>query len=349
MSPTSTMLSLLVLIALLRLATAQSFIILDTGLYQSGTSALQSPTSLRRLPQDGSNSTTLAQFTAASTANSAPTGAHALAYSPSSALLFSATSQGLISTKLDGSGASNILSDNNAKQIPGLTVAEKEQKIYYSDPSTTSIKKADFNGTNTELVRNVSQGTDFYATGLVVDEARGWIYWSATSSTNSDRGSIFRAALNGTGDAQLLVSGISAVPGQLRIVVDSLYWLENTPSATSIKYLDRFISQLPPTPTTTSFIPVPTGVLISSSQSSLFSVVNDAGEVQKLAVSSFYVYRDDFNHTVWLVAKSVGRNVFAMLVEVVWRGSGGSRGPVFKVLSQGVATLGVPVGLEYVR
>ena len=342
------MLSLLPLVALLPLATAQSFIILDTGLDQSSTSTLQWPTSLRRLPQDGSNSTVLAQFNVDANATvSSPIGAHALAYLPSSSFLFSATGQGVIRTKLDGSDATTIL-NNESNQIPSLTVAEKGQKIYYSDPSTLSIQKVDFNGANTELVRNVSQGTDLHASGLVVDEARGWIYWSAASISNDKAGSIFRAALNGTGDIQLLVSGISAAPGQLRIVVDSFYWLENTASTTSIKYLDRYISQLPTTQTT-PFTPVPTGVLISSSQSPLFSVVNDVDEVQKMAISSFFVYRDDFNQTVWFVMKNVGRNVFASLVEVVWRGSGGSRGPVFKVLSSNIGALGVPVGLEYVR
>jgi len=345
------MLSLLPLIVLLRLATAQSFIVLDTGLGQSSTSTLQSLTSLRRLAKDGSNSTTLTLFN--SEANTSPIGAQALTYSSSSSFLFSATGQGVIRTKLDGSNATTILNKNDSNQIPSLTVAEKEQKIYYSDPTTLSIQKADFNGANIELVRNVFQGIGLHATGLVLDEARSWIYWTATSrsdnhNNNNGASSLFRAALNGTGNTQLLVSGISAAPGQLRIVVDSLYWLENSASTTSIKYLDRYISQLPATQTT-PFTPVPTGVLITSSQSSLFSAVNDAGEVQKLAISSFYVYRDDFNQTVWFVAKSVGKNVYAMLVEVVWRGSGGSRGPVFKVLSQGIEALGVPVGLEYAR
>ena len=165
------MLSLLPLLALLRLATAQSFIVLNTGLGQSSTSTLQSPISLRRLAQDGSNSTTLTLFNAE--ANTSHIGAQALTYSPSATFLFSATGQGVIRTKLDGSDATTILNDNDSNQIPGLTVAEKEQKIYYSDPTTFSIQKADFSGANTELVRNVSQGTDFHATGLVVDEARG--------------------------------------------------------------------------------------------------------------------------------------------------------------------------------
>ncbi|CAA9962045.1 hypothetical protein PTMSG1_05422 [Pyrenophora teres f. maculata] len=346
------MLSLLPLIGLLRLATSQSFIVLDNGQSQSSTSTLQWPTSLRRLAQDGSNTTTLTQFNAE--VNTSPIGAQALAYSPSSTFLFSATGKGIIRTNLDGSSSTTILPNPNPNQTPSLTVAETEQRIYYSDPSTFSIQKTDFNGANTQLVRNVSQGTDLHATGVVVDEARGWIYWTAASSSDNNNngatasGSLFRAALSGTGDAQLLVNRINAIPGQLRIVVESLFWLENTASATSIKYLDRYISQLPATPTA-PFKSVPTGVLISSSQSPLFSVVNDGGEVQKFAISSFYVYRDGFNQTVWFVAKSVGKGVFSVLVEVVWRGSGGSRGPVFKVLSQGVGALGVPVGLEYVR
>ncbi|KAI2483285.1 hypothetical protein Ptr902_05602 [Pyrenophora tritici-repentis] len=227
------MLSLVPLIGLLRLATAQSFIVLDTGLSQSSTSILQWPTSLRRLAQGRSNNTTLTQFKAE--ANTSPIGAQALAYSPSFTFLFSATGQGIIRTSLDCSSSSTILSSN---QIPSLTIAETEQKTYYSDPSTFSIQKADFNGETTQLVRNIAQGTNLHATGIVVDKARGWIYWTAASSSNNNgataTGSLFRAALNGTDNAQLLVNGITAAPGQLRIVVDSLFWLENTASTTNI-------------------------------------------------------------------------------------------------------------------
>jgi hypothetical protein len=205
----------------------------------------------------------------------------------------------------------------------------------------------------------VSQGLDysidpsytpanFYPGGIVVDEARSWLYWSAVRG--DDDGSIRRAPMNGEGEEQILASGID-MPGQIRIKGNSLYWAERgrwSSSPTAIKYLDRYLSQLPSTPTTPN-TPVPTGTLISSSQSPLFFENDATGQRQALGIQSFVAYDDGFELTVWLVVESSVRTMFGKLVQVNWRGSGGSRGPVFNILNGDTKDVGVPVGLEYVR
>jgi hypothetical protein len=346
-------------------ASIDSLIILDTGVGHRSTPVPRWPTSLRSLTTHGTNATTLMQFGAASNATNVnePIGAYALAYSSSTSFLFSATGQGIIRTNVDGSDARVILyeniKDSSDSQIFSVTVAEEEKKIYYGTFYSGMIKKADFDGGNIEVVRNISQGLDytidpsytpanFYAGGIVVDEARGWLYWSAVRG--DDDGSIRRAPLDGTGEEQILVSGIN-MPGQLRINGDNFYWAERgrwSTSPTAIKYLNRYLSQLPATPSTPN-TPVPTGTLISSEQSPLFFENDSTGETQTLGIQSFVAYDNGVELTVWLVVESSGRTMFGKLVQVDWRGSGGSRGPVFDVLNEDTKDVGVPIGLEYVR
>jgi hypothetical protein len=368
------MLRLFVLFTSLRLTFAlpspqaaplDSLIILDTGVGHRSTPVSRWPTSLRSLTTYGTNATTLTQFGAASNATSAnePISAYTLAYSPSTSFLFSATGQGIIRTNVDGSDARVILyeniEDSSDSQIFSITVAEEEKKIYYGTFYSGLIKKADFDGGKVEVVRNISQGLDhtigpsyipanFYAGGIVVDEARGWLYWSAVRG--DDDGSIRRAPLDGKDEEQILVSGIN-MPGQLRINGEHFYWAERgrwSTSPTAIKYLDRFLSQLPATPTTPK-TPVPTGTLVSSEQSSLFFENDYTGERQTLGIQSFVAYDNGVELTVWFVVESSGRTMFGKLVQVNWRGSGGSRGPVFEILNEDTKEVGVPIGLEYVR
>jgi len=93
---------------------------------------------------------------------------------------------------------------------------------------------------------------------------------------------------------------------------------------------------------------MPTGTLISSSQSPLFFENDSTGEKQTLAITSFVVCRNEVEQKVWFVVNSAGRTVFGKLVEVVWRGSGEGRGPIFEVLNDNTEDVGVPVGLEHV-
>jgi hypothetical protein len=68
-----------------------------------------------------------------------------------------------------------------------------------------------------------------------------------------------------------------------------------------------------------------------------------------LNIQSFVSYDNRVELTVWFVVESSGRTMFGKLVKANWRGSGGSRGPVFNVLNVDTKDVGVPIGLEYVR
>ncbi|KAL1800292.1 hypothetical protein ACET3X_000634 [Alternaria dauci] len=338
----------------------QFLIVLDTGVGHRSTPIPRWLTSLRSLTTRGTNATVLAQFSANSNATqvSEPIGAYALAYSSSTSFLFSATGHGAVRTSVDGGDAVIILNDeeDHYGQTASMAVAEKEQKVYYGNSFTGLIEKANFDGSYDSAVRNVSQGLDYsipsypsavaYAGGIAVDEERGWLYWSSVRGV--DDGSIRRVPLSGLGEEQILASGIQT-PGQIRVVKDSLFWTEGgrqSDSPTAIKYLDRYLSQLSTSGSLNT--PIPTGTLISSSQSPLFFENDSTGEKQTLAITSFAVYRNGVEQKVRFVVSSAGRTVFGKLVEVVWRGSGSGRGPVFKVLNNDTEDVGVPVGLEYV-
>ena len=360
------MISLLSLLTLFQAYTAvaglepERLIVLDTGVGHRSTPIPRWPTSLRSLTTRGINATILTQFGANSntTQASEPIGAYALAYSFSTSTLFSATGQGIVRTSTDGGDAETVLNadKDHYGQTMSMTVAEKEQKIYYGNSFTGLIKKANLDGSYDSLVRNVSEGLDYsilsyasaisYAGGIAVDEERGWLYWSSVRGV--DDGSIRRVPISGLGEEQILVSGIKT-PGQIRVVKDSLFWIEGgrqSNSPTAIKFLDRYLSQLPSSGSPNT--PIPTGTLISSSQSPLFFENDFTGEKQTLAITSFVVYRNGVEQKVWFVVNSAGRTVFGKSVEVVWRGSGDGRGPVFEVLNGDTEDVGVPVGVEYV-
>ncbi|KAL6149924.1 hypothetical protein ACJQWK_02486 [Exserohilum turcicum] len=335
-------------------------VILDTGVGHRSTPIPRWPTSLRRIGTDGTNAANLTTFGTDSVAHpfDEPIEGFALAYSPSTSTLFSATGRGIIRTNLDGSNDQVIVTDSSSgsstSSIVSITVAEKAQKIYYGNQYTGLIYSANYDGSDATVFRNVSQGLNFlfpsyapantYPGDIVVDEERGWLYWS--SSTD---GSIRRIQLSGSGAEQILATAADK-PGQLRIAATSLFWAERgswSSSPTAIKYLDRMLDQLPSSPTSPN-LAVPTGTLISSAQSPLFTETDWTGEKTTLSIQSFVVYSNGVEQIVYFAVNSAGRSSFAKVVETVWRGSGGSRAPVFKVLSAKTEELGLPVGLAQI-
>lgn len=368
------MLSLLVLLASLPISlaltsdnpqTLGSLVILDTGVGHRSTPVPRWRTSLRSLTTRGTNATILRQFGPEITPGSSaePILAKSLAYSPSTSSLYSATGQGIIRTDVDGSNPKVVVAQNSS-QITSLTVAKKEGKLYYGTLFDGLIRRADLDGLNVEVVRNVSQGINYspyfssaysYADGLLVDDDKGWLYWSA--SEGPDSGSVRRAPLHFEGQEQVLASGIN-MPGQLRLVGDSLYWTEKgrwSNSPTAIKRFD--LSQLrksppqpqPPSPTAPPVAFATQTVVHSNQSTSIFFEKDYTGDEQTLSIQSFVVYRDEVEQKVWFVVQSSGRTMFGKLVEITWRGSGDGRKAELKVLTENTEDVGVPVGLEYVK
>ncbi|CAO2656187.1 Nn.00g049900.m01.CDS01 [Neocucurbitaria sp. VM-36] len=345
-----------------------SLLILDTGVGHRSTPVTRWRTSLRGLTTRGTNATIIQQFGPETAPGSPaePIGAYSLAYSSSASSLYSATSQGIIHTDVDGSNPKVIITEEPINQIMSVTVAEKEGKLYYGTLYDGLIRRADLDGSNVEVVRNVSQGINWnlllsytpaytYADGLLVDDEKGWLYWSA--SQGPDDGSVRRAPLDYKGHEQVLASGIN-MPGQLRLVGETLYWTEKGRWNTSPTAIKRFdLSQLrksppqpqPPSPTAAP-VPFATQTVVHSNQSaSIFFEKDYTGDKQTLSIQSFVVYRNEVEQKIWFVVQSSGRTMFGKLVEVTWKGSGDGRKAEVEVLTADTNDLGVPVGLEHVE
>lgn len=336
--------------------------ILDLGVGHRSTPIPRWPTTLRRINTDGTQAANLTQFgvdASDSNALEQPILGYALAYSPSTSSLFSVTGRGIARTNMAGGNLEYIVkrADSTPSQIVSITAAEQSQRLYYGDSYTGLIYSANYDGTNATVFRNVSQGLNFlldsytpantYAGGIVIDETSGWLYWSSVND-----GTIRRVALSSDASAQeqVLVTGIDK-PGQLRIAGGSLFFAERgswSTSPTAIKILTRALDQLPSSPSSSPTLAVPTASVISSSQSPLFSETDYTGDKQVLSIESFVVYRNGVEQIVYFGVNSAGRTAFGKVVETVWRGSGDSRGPVFKVLSARTAEVGLPVGVEHV-
>ncbi|KAF1843784.1 uncharacterized protein K460DRAFT_151125 [Cucurbitaria berberidis CBS 394.84] len=340
--------------------------ILDTGVGHRSTPVPRWRTSLRNLTTHGTNASILQQFGPeyAPGSPALPIGAVSLAYSPSTSYLYAATGQGIIRTDVDGSNPKLVIPEKPG-QIVSVTVAEREGKLYYGTEYEGLIKSADLDGSNIEVVRNISQGINWdgmssfmpanaYAGGILVDDEKGWLYWSASRALYD--GSVLRAPLHSEGQEQVLADGID-MPGQLRLVGDALYWAEKgrwSSSPTAIKWFD--LSQLrkpqpqsqPPSLTSPPVAFTTQTVVHSNESAAIFFEQDYTGDKQTLGIQSFVVYRDGVEQKIWFVAQSSGRTMFGKLVEITWRGSGDGRKAVLEVLTGDTKDVGVPVGLEYV-
>ncbi|OAL54956.1 hypothetical protein IQ07DRAFT_559420 [Pyrenochaeta sp. DS3sAY3a] len=342
-------------------------IVLDAGVGHRSTPVPRWRTSLRSLTPRGTNASIIREFGPDPQPNSPaePVGAQALAYSPSTGYLFAASGSNILRTDVNGSVPVAILSDKPGLQITSVTVAEQAKKIYFGTLFDGQIKRADFDGRNIEVVRNVSQGLNYdiartyvpansYPAGILIDEEKGWLYWSA--SRGADEGSVRRTALEYAMPDAVLAEGIK-VPTQLRLVGEQLYWAERGRWSTSPTALKRFdLSQLrkgPPSSSSGS----PTGaarpfetvtVVHSDMSNEVFSERDYTGDRQTLSINSFVIYRDGVEQRIWFVIQSSGRTMFGKLVEVHWRGSGDGRHAEFEVLNKDTKDLGIPIGLEYI-
>lgn len=350
-------------------ASAGSLLILDTGVGHRSTPIPRWRTSLRGLTTHGTNATILQQYGPASApgAPAEPIMASSLAYSTSTQFTFLATGTGIIRTNLRDEENILIVKDKDAGPIASVVVSEREQKVYFSTRYGGLIKRADFDGSNVEVVRNVSQGINYgsipsytpaksYADGILVDLEKGWLYWSASRGTEG--GSIRRAPLNPTDDGeQILANGLN-MPGQLRLLrnkeqrSNGLWWAEKgrwSTSPTSIKVIDLSkLGEFPDPKSPQISGPVPVQTLIHSKDSNVFLEKDYTGEAQTLSIQSYVYFSDGITAKVWLVIQSSGRTTFGKLVEVTWKGSGDGRKAFYEVLNQDTREIGVPVGLEYI-
>jgi hypothetical protein len=331
-------------------------LILDNGVGHRSTPVARWRTSLRCISTRGSNATVLQQYGPAPSSNSVvePVNGYGLVQSASTQSLFLATGQGILRTALDGSSAKVIV--DNVPDLHSIAVADKQKKVYYGTIFDGFIRRANFDGSDIEVFRNVSQGINWdlaqyfehansYADGILVDEDAGWVYWSATRGP--DDGSVRRVRLDAvrTGvdddaDAkkeQILVKGLN-MPGQLGIRGGVLYWIEQGRWSTSPTSMSR--AELPSTASSGVLMPE---VMVHSNQSSIFLEKDYTGEQHILSIQSFAF--SEVGDSIWFVIQDSGRTMFAKLVELKL----GGKGWELEVLNNDTKDLGIPMGLEYVK
>jgi hypothetical protein len=343
MRPLNLLLSILPLSTALPASTPK-LIILDAGANSYPDPRWQ--TSLRALTPAGTDATILRAFGEVPLPDEVdPTGAYSLAYSASTSSLFLATGAGIIRTTLNGSDSTTITVPGSNNAITAVAVAETAKKVYYGTMDDGCIRRANFDGSGDELFRNVSQGinsfllpdtvqANSYPSGVLVDEERGWVYWSAWGEVD---GSIRRVPMqsgSSTEEEEILVSELN-MPGQLRILGDEwLYWVEQGFWG-AIKRV-----KLPGSKVSDSAL-LSTEVVVDTDRSDVFTGVHDIGATTKLSISSFAF--GEAEKKLWFVAQRTGYTIFGKLVET------GIDGGELKVLTANTSDVGVPVGLEYIE
>lgn len=96
-----------------------------------------------------------------------------------------ATGQGILRTDHDGSTLQVVIPD--IPELQSIVIGEKSKKIYFGTVLDSFIRRANFDGSNILIFRNVSQGINWelsqdykiansYANGIFVDEEAGWLY-----------------------------------------------------------------------------------------------------------------------------------------------------------------------------
>jgi hypothetical protein len=318
--------------------TPNALIILDTGVGHRSIQVPQWRTSLRSISTHGDNATTLQQYGPIPPNNHTvvePIGATDLAFSHSTSTLFLATGSGIQRTALDGSNARTIIPIHD---VASLAIASRAAKIYFGTSRLGLIWRANLDGSDAKIFRNVSQGEEWgyarsFAAGLLVDEDAGWVYWSATRGP--DDGSVRRVKITG-GEEEVLLKGLD-MPRQLRIVGGMLYWCEMGRWSNSPTSLSR--ARVPGNGTVGALLE--REIVVHSNHTAIFFEKDFTGDVQTLGIRSFaFSERAD---RLWFVMESSSRTMFAKLVEVKLASK------ALKLMNWDPKDLGIPVAMEYIK
>jgi len=147
---------------------------------------------------------------------------------------FSARNGGVHAVALDGSGARDVIPTGaitTGKQL----VSDGAGTLYWGDREGCRVSRVRIDGTGlTDLVVNTRDDSWLQeCVGVVVDPARGHLYWTQKGPSNGGKGRIFRAGLeipagqtaaNRT-DIEVLWDGLPE-PIDLEIEGDWLYWTD---------------------------------------------------------------------------------------------------------------------------
>jgi hypothetical protein len=337
-------------------APAGQFIIADYGVGHRSQLVTQWQTSLRSLDLSGTQPKILREF-GGPPVISQPIGASALALDKDNDQLYIATGEGVVRSNLDGSNNITVISESAS------TLTVEGGKIYYGVTYTGLIKRVNLDGSNSEVLLNVSEGINWglsptytpafrFPAGIAVDKEGQQIYWSSSTNMVDDAalygGTIRRAPLRAQDVSQspqiveTLVEGIF-VPGQVRLVNGGqfVYWIEQGRWSNSQRAIKRAVI-----PATTEWNPtLKPQTIVHSNQSSIFFEKDFVPETQTLYIKSFAVAEDEGK--LWFAMENDARVMFSKVVEIPLGGV--VQESELKVLNKNATEIGIPVGLEYVR
>ena len=142
------------------------------------------------------------------------------------------------SANLDGSNVEALLTYDNALRLPrGIALDVAAGKMYWTDSVTDSIRRANFDGSDIELVIDTrtigGQSLPGPATtprdialDLTSDPPK--MYWVDAGRANVDNGKIQRANLDGSSPEALVTSGLVNPQGiALDVAGGNIYWTDS--------------------------------------------------------------------------------------------------------------------------
>lgn len=143
---------------------------------------------------------------------------------------------------LDGRNRITIVPQGATFTPKQLTLDRKGRKVYWSDREGMRVMRANFDGSQIEILVDTSQGDQRpgrdetkWCVGIAVDHDGGKIYWTQKGGDNADEGGIFRADLeipkgeNPTNrtDIEVLFNGLpEPIDLELDLNQQMIYWTD---------------------------------------------------------------------------------------------------------------------------
>lgn len=292
-------------------------LILDKGRSNTTTGAPENwHPSIRRINTDGTSAQHVYDFPNNGDASTV-LDPDSIAHDPINNYIFIGTQQGVYRLKSNGSDSAIIVQDTPARDI-----SVYGEKVYYisGSPSANTVKRANFDGSNIELVFEPKVPINRFT----VDILGNLIYWTADNGEGSLPGTISRASLDSPSTTELLITNLDH-PSQIFSLGGYVYWIEQGPNV-----IRRGGFGMPGSSSILSSVQT----VVRSDQSPIFS----APDGRTFAISAFAV--DEERERLWFGIVDGGE------AKVVGTGVDGGD---FGVVGDEARDVGIVGGLEFVR
>lgn len=142
---------------------------------------------------------------------------------------------------LSGNNIVTVVSRGQTHTPKQLTIAERSQKLYWSDREGMCVMRANMDGSDIEvLYRSASPDSDKqcclnWCVGIAVDEENGSIYWSQKGPPRAGQGRIFRMGIEMKAgesaerrtDVQCILEGLpEPIDLELDVASQTIYWTD---------------------------------------------------------------------------------------------------------------------------